>query len=60
MIGVIVLQILFLIFGIIALFGAEYNTTNVIFMIGCFIVHALLQIVEELKKINKFNEKETK
>lgn len=60
MIGVIVLQILFLIFGMLGFFNGKFDTPDIIFTIGCFIVHALLQIVEELKKINKFNEKETK
>lgn len=64
MLGVLLLQMLFIFFGTILLFFGEVTTPQVLMCVGCYVVAVLLQIVIELKdfnkKVDKFLEKSDK
>ena len=55
MLGNILAQLIFIILGVCAFFFGEFNTPTVIFTIGCFVIVVLLDIVAELKIMNKNN-----
>lgn len=56
MLGNILAQLIFIILGVLSFFLGEFNTPTVIFTIGCFVIVVLLNIVAELKIMNKKNE----
>lgn len=64
MLGISLLQAIFMCFGTILLFFGEVNTPQVLMCVGCYVVAVLLQIVIELKdfnkKVDKFLEKSDK
>ena len=53
MLGNILAQLLFIILGVLGFFYGEFNTPTVIFTIGCFVIVVLLDIVAELKIMNR-------
>lgn len=56
MLGNILAQLMFIILGVLSFLCGEFNTPTVIFTIGCFVIVVLLNIVAELKIMNKKNE----
>ena len=64
MLGVLLLQALFIFFGTILFFFGKVTTPQVLMCVGCYVVAVLLQIVIELKdfnkKVDKFLEKNNK
>jgi hypothetical protein len=64
MLGLSLLQALFMCFGTILLIVGEVTTPHVLMCVGCYVVAVLLQIVIELKdfnkKVDKFLEKSDK
>ena len=64
MLGLSLLQALFMCFGTILLLVGEVTTPHVLMCVGCYVVAVLLQIVIELKdfnkKVDKFLEKSNK
>ena len=55
MLGNILAQLVFIILGVLSFFCGEFNTPTAIFTIGCFVIVVLLDIVAELKIMNKNN-----
>jgi hypothetical protein len=53
MLGNVLAQLLFIILGVLGFFCGEFNTPTVIFTIGCFMIVVLLDIVAELKIMNR-------
>ena len=64
MLGVLLLQMLFISFGTILFFFGKVTTPHIFMSVGCYVVAVLLQIVIELKdfnkKVDKFLEKSDK
>ena len=53
MLGLLIAQILFIFVGTILFLYGEFITPLVLMCVGCYVIAALLQIVIELKDINK-------
>ena len=53
MLGNVLAQLVFIILGLLGFFCGEFNTPTVIFTIGCFMIVVLLDIVAELKIMNR-------
>lgn len=53
MLGNILVQLIFIILGVLGFFCGEFNTPTAIFVIGCFVIVVLLDIVAELKIMNR-------
>jgi hypothetical protein len=53
MLGNVLAQLLFIILGVLGFFCGEFNTPTVIFTIGCFMIVVLLDIVAELRIMNR-------
>lgn len=53
MLGNVLAQLLFIFLGVLSFFCGEFNTPTVIFTIGCFVIVVLLDIVAELKIMNR-------
>ena len=64
MLGLSLLQAIFMCFGTILLLVGKETTPHVLMCVGCYVVAVLLQIVIELKnfnkKVDKFLEKSDK
>lgn len=53
MLGNILAQLIFIILGVLGFFYGKFNTPTIIFTIGCFVIVVLLDIVAELKIMNR-------